>query len=528
MNLTSFSQHQQLFLDLNLSIPLEVTTEEASLLMLLQNLDYSDFEVQKKKSGRPNVVDPYTMIILILYSRTQGRYSSRGVEHMCKRNLFLVQILQGKKAPDHTTIDRFIRRHRSAIDGLFFQVIERLGNMGELSKEIIYQDGTKIESKASRYSFVWKKATTKNLAKLYHHIEDLLSEANNFFGWTLDFKDYHHGLSSLIKLLIATDKELISQKTGRGHRLSTEQKFYRDALAYQDKLKRYETYLSSMTGRNSMSKTDPDATFMRMKDDYMKNGQLKPAYNLQVLVDSGYIVGSYTSADRTDYATMIPTINHMHKSLPWKYSKYCADSGYDSQENHEYLEKQEISAYIKPLGYEQGKKRKNKKDIGRKENMIFDPKQDCFICSRGKKLKLKSVRTRKNQYGYDLTTHVYRCQRGCKTCPLRSACMKKSKASYKQVQVNHRLTKYHQNALNLITSEEGSEIRVNRSIQAEGAFAQIKANSSFRRFRYSGMNGVHTEWQLMSLAMNIIRLGNRFARNQVGEPFHYRIPKKIA
>ncbi|NPD71823.1 transposase, partial [Oceanispirochaeta sp. M1] len=450
------------------------------------------------------------------------------VEHLCKRDLFLTQILQGRKAPDHTTIDRFIRRHGNAIDGLFFQVIERLGSLGELSKDIIYQDGTKVESKAGRYSFVWKKATSKNLDKLYRHIEILLSEANNHLGWTLDFKDYDYGLDTLIEQLKGTGKDLIPKRTGRGHRISEVQKLYRDALVYKEKLNRYKDYLSSMVGRNSMSKTDPDATFMRMKDDYMRNGQLKPAYNLQVLVDSGYIVGSLASADRTDYATMIPAIDHMHKSLTWKYSKYCADSGYDSQQNFEYLEEQGVRAYIKPQGYEQEKKRKFRKDIGKKENMTFDADQDCFICTRGKKLEHKYVRTRKNQYGYETTTHIYRCRRGCKTCPTRSACMKRSKAPYKQVQVNNKLAKYHRQALNLITSDEGSEIRVNRSIQAEGAFAQIKANWSFRRFLHSGMSGVHTEWLIMCLAMNAIRLGNRLARNEIGKPFHYRISEETA
>ena len=306
------------------------------------------------------------------------------------------------------------------------------------------------------------------------------------------------------------------------------QRSYRDALAYKDKLDRYENYLESMVGRNSMSKTDPDATFMRMKDDYMRNGQLKPAYNLQVLVDGGYIVGSYASADRTDYATMIPALGNMHKSLPWKYSKYCADSGYDCKQNYEYLEEQQIEAYIKPQGYEQSKKRKIRKDIGRKENMSYDAGRDCFICSQGKKLELKYVRPRKNQYGYETTTHIYRCARGCKSCSSRSACMKRSKAPYKQIQVNHRLVEYHRQALNRITSQEGTEIRVNRSIQAEGAFAQIKANWSFRRFLHSGEGGIHTEWLLMCLAMNAVRLGNRLARDEVGSPFHYKISDEAA
>lgn len=527
MNLTSFSQHQQLFLYLNISIPFEVTEHEAALLLLLQNLDYSCFHIPKKKSGRPHAADPYTMVLILVYARIQGRFSSREVERLCKRDIFLLRILGDRKVPDHTTFD-FVRRHDKAIDKLFFQVAERLDSLGELKKDVIYQDGTKMESKAGRYSFVWKKATTKNLAKLHRHIETLISEANHQLCWDLEVGDSYTGLNALIGGLKATGEPLIPEKVGRGHHLTDVQRFYRDALVFKEKLETYENYLASMTGRNSMSKTDEDATFMRMKEDHMRNGQLKPAYNLQVLVDSGYIVGSYASADRTDYATMIPAVDHMHKSLPWKYSKYCADSGYDSQQNFEYLEKHQIAAYIKPQGYEQSKKRKNKKDIGRKENMTYDAEQDCFICSRGKKLELQYIRKRKNQYGYETTFHIYRCKRGCKSCPSRSDCMKKSKAACKQVQVNHKLREYHYETLDLITSNEGKEIRVNRSIQAEGAFAQIKANWSFRRFLHSGMGGIHTEWLLMYLAMNTIRLGYRLARDEVGNPFHYQISEDAA
>lgn len=523
MNLTSFSRHEQLYLDLNISIPFEVTEHEAALMILLQNLDYSRFNLPKKKSGRPRAADPYSMILIILYARIQGRFSSRDVERLCKRDLFLLKILRGRKVPDHTTFDRFVHTHEKAIDELFFQIVVRLDSLGELKKDVVYQDGTKIESKAGKYSFVWRKATTKNMDKLYKHIQTLIAEVDDYFHWKLTPDDPYAVLESIKDKLIATGKPLIPEKTGRGHRISKEQRFYRDSIIYLEKLERYDKYLASMTGRNSMSKTDPDATFMRMKEDYMRNGQLKPAYNLQVLVDGGYIVGSYASADRTDYATMIPALSHMHKHLPWKYSNYCADSGYDSQQNHEFLEGQEISAYIKPLTYEQSKKRKYKKDIGKKENMTYHAEEDHFICARGKTLELKYIRSRKNQYGYETETHTYRCKRGCKSCPLRTACMKRSKADYKQVQINHRLTGYHQEALNLINSAKGKEIRVNRSIQAEGAFAQIKSNWSFRRFLRSGMNGIYTEWLLMSLAMNAVHLGNRLARDEVGTPFYYKI-----
>lgn len=179
----------------------------------------------------------------------------------------------------------------------------------------------------------------------------------------------------------------------------------------------------------------------------------------------------------------------MHTNLPWQYSRYCADSGYDCQQNYEALDQRGIEPYIKPQSYEQSKKRSYIKGIGRKEYMEYLKYDDCFICKRGKKLKLKYISKKKNKYGYEIHTHVCQCKRGCKSCTLRSLCMKKSKAHYKRVQINHTLAKYLKVSRDNITSAEGQEIRVNRSIQAEGAFTQIKKNMSFQRFQHKGMMG---------------------------------------
>lgn len=523
MNITAFTNHKQLFLDLNIAQSFEVTDHEAALLLLLQHLDYSKFDKPKKKAGRPHAVDPYTMMLILLYARSQGKFSSRHTEHLCKRDLFLLRVLDGKKAPDHTTIDRFIQRNQKEIDELFYQSANRLAELGELTQDIIFQDGTKIESKANRYTFVWKKAVNRNLPKLIKHIEDLVDEVNTLYSMKADTTQPQKSLQDIKKVLEQSGKELVPEKTGRGHRITVEQRMYRDTVTYLEKLENYNNCLKSMTDRNSMSKTDPDATFMRMKDDHMNNGQLKPAYNLQVIVDGGYIVGNYASSDRTDYATMIPALDHMHNHLSWKYSKYCADSGYDSQQNHEALEARGIEAYIKPMKYEQSKKRKTKTDIGLKENMIYDKDNDLFICKQNKKLKLKQIKTKTNQYGQEIVTHVYRCKRGCKSCSSRSACMKKSRAKYKHVQINHKLAAYQKKATELITSDLGKEIRVNRSIQAEGAFAQIKSNWAYKRFLRKGMNGIQAEWTLMCMSMNIVHLGYRLARGETGSPFYHKI-----
>lgn len=525
MDNISFSGQTQLFLDLNLTIPLDLTPQEKAIMLLLQKLDYSEFYTEKKKVGRPLAAEPYIMMVIIIYARIQQKYSSRDIERLCKRDLFLLRVLDGRKAPDHSTFDRFLHTHSKAIEQLFYKVSIRLDELGELDKDTAYQDGTKIESKAGKYTFVWKKATTKNLVKLEKHVESLLFEMESCFQWDRSGNNFLQSIELYIENLKEMGVPLVPEKEGRGHRLTQEQKFYKKLLQYKEKMIHYHYYLSRMDGRNSMSKTDGDATFMRMKEDYMGNGQLKPAYNLQVVVDSNYIIGAHASADRTDYNTMIPAMKKVQENLPWKYKAFCADSGYDCQQNYEYLEDHKISAYIKPRDYEQSKKRSFKKDIGRKENMQYIPKEDCYICSKGKKLLKVYTRKSKNQYGYQLETNIYRCKWGCKSCKERPKCMKKSRADYKQVQANLRLEAYHRMANNLITSDKGKDIRVNRSIQAEGAFAQIKANWKFRRFLSAGMENISTEWILACLAINAVHLGNRLEQNLIGTPFHYRLQK---
>ncbi|MDC7218412.1 MAG: transposase [Spirochaetales bacterium] len=161
-----FSGQTQLFLDLNLTIPLDLTPQEQAILLLLQKLDYSEFYIEKKKAGCPLAVEPYIMMVIIIYARVQQKYSSRDMERLCNRDLFLLRVLDGRKAPDHSTIDRFLHTHSNAIEKLFYQVAVRLNNLEELGKKVVYQDGTKIESKAGKYTFVWKKTTSKNLVKV--------------------------------------------------------------------------------------------------------------------------------------------------------------------------------------------------------------------------------------------------------------------------------------------------------------------------------------------------------------------------
>ena len=121
--------------------------------------------------------------------------------------------------------------------------------------------------------------------------------------------------------------------------------------------------------RNSYSKTDKDATFMRMKEDAMKNEQLKPAYNLQHGVDSEYITWLTIVQQPPDTTTLIPFLKSMEENLNFKYLKIVADSGYESEENYSFIEANNQLSFIKPSNYERSKTRKYQNDISRIENM---------------------------------------------------------------------------------------------------------------------------------------------------------------
>lgn len=232
--------------------------------------------------------------------------------------------------------------------------------------------------------------------------------------------------------------------------------------------------------RNSYSKTDKDATFMRMKEDHMRNGQLKPAYNLQIAVNSEYITGLGIFSNRTDFGTLIPLLEKMKKEHGCRYEEICADAGYESLDNYLYLEENGQTSFIKPSNYKQKKTKKFKKQIGRAENMHYDPKDDCFTCAAGRKLPL--CRESSERKGKQIiTTGWYRCE-SCKDCPCRNACCQaKDLDRPKEIRLQKTFWEKRTASQTNITTEHGIYVRMCRSIQVEGAFGLLKNDFGFRR-----------------------------------------------
>ncbi len=502
----------------------EITAEEKALLDLMDNLNYKKFNYNKRLASCK--LDAKVMCILIIYAAMKGCNSSRKIEELSRRNTFLISLIGPNTEIDHTTINRFKKNNEEAFEDLLTQIAIELHKRGEIKGESIFQDGTKIESRSGKYTFVWKSGLEKNGEKCLKRI-DKICEVSVEKG-VIKEEEKKDTVGTLQLILTRLKDVVVDDKNkGRGERRDFREKIKERAEIEYKKLKEIDENLSIIgNDRKSMSKTDNDATFMRMKEDAMKNGQLKPAYNIQNAVDSGYIIATTISSDRTDYRTCIPMMNKVQDIFSWKYENYCADSGYDLLENYKYLEKEGIKAFIKPQDWDYNKKRKIKNDIGLYKNMQYNSKGDFFICSNNKRLKKQGEKKKDNT-----TYSFYKCTRGCKSCHLRAKCIgasSKDKNKKKSFSVAIEHWKYREKARKLLSSDLGIQMRLNRSIMVEGSFAQTKANKGFRRFLTFGRYRSFIDWIILLISYDISHYANRRYNYCLEDVDWYTPPENIA
>ena len=521
-NYTLNEEGYQLKLPLNLETIIPVDDSVRLLSQFVEAMDLTDLYSTYE---RINTVSPRTLLKIVLYSYMNGDYSSRSMELNCKRDINFMYLLEGKPVPDHATFARFrsihfapcAKRILAEMSNLFYE-------LGEISGETIFIDGTKIEACANKYTFVWKKTVTKNQAKLLIKIADLIAECEQLCGIQIvhgDTVKMKHVKRLRKKLYALKQEENIIFVHGIGKRKTQLQKSIETLEDYLDRLKGYTRKLHICGKRNSYSKTDPDATFIRMKEDAMGNGQLKPALNLQHGVDSEYIVWLTIGPQPTDTTTLIPFLKETEEYLAFKYQKIIADAGYESEENYVFLDQNQQLSFIKPSNYEISKMRIYKNDIGRIENMDYDKKSDSYICKSGKQLSFTHVRRSKSKTGYVSEKTIYRCEE-CKDCPYKKECIKGNNCKTpieernKVLSVAKTFLKYREEDLERILSDEGILLRINRSIQAEGSFGEMKKDMLFRRYLSRGTSNVLAESVLLAMAKNVNKLHNKIQKGKTG------------
>ena len=551
----------------------------STLKKVMEDLDFSGLLANCSDKGRTGY-NPIMMYAVVTYANMRGVRSVDRIVELCERDLAFIWLTRGQK-PKRDAFYEFKGKKLTSeiLDDLNYQFLRRLQKEGLVTLKELFIDGTKIEANANRYTFVWRGTINYHLAGLLDSIELTFTRYNTFLqenGYGLKYdignaqmfviegmdkvrsvieKNRKRKLSKHKKLANNTVIEIDNcspleirklQKNlntiasgegiefvyGKGKRKPEIQQLYEELEHLGQRLMGYKECFEIMgKDRNSYSKTDLEATFMRMKEDHMLNGQLKPAYNVQIAVENYFIVHGYVSNDRTDYNTLIPVLEKHQKAFGSVLEEMTADSGYCSEKNLLYLKEKGIESYIKLQDHEKRKTRAYAEDISKYYNMkveVFEDEQ-FYICHDGR--ELRHIRTEtKEQNGDTQTFEVYSCA-DCSGCEHKARCLYKYNAEKdternKVMKINEQWEELREKSHANIQSERGILKRQTRSIQTEGHFGDIKENENFRRFNYRSADKVYKEFMLYAIGRNI----NKYCRflNEKLKKFEGKTTEKTA
>lgn len=458
------------------------------------------------KEGNPSY-HPKMLLKVMLYAYMTNIYSSRKIELAIRENINFMW-LTGMAVVDHNTINRFrSNKLKDSFKEIFKQVVLMLASEGLISLKQIYTDGTKIEAQAGKYTFVWGNSIKTNKAKMLDQLEALWKYAQSI-STDDDPNPEPQQFKEISKEVIQKTVAQIDAKLSGNEKASSKAKAKLRYIKqnFEKNLQKYQEQEAIMGNRNSYSKTDTDATFMRMKEDHMQNGQLKPGYNAQISTENQIIIFYSLHQNPTDTKTLKPHLENLKETFGeevfQELKAITADAGYGSEENYDYLEQQGLMPYVKynTFDKEQDETYQKKHKPFSKENLYYNEQQDYYVCPMGQKMHKIQDRIKYNEAGYKQHVSHYQAQ-NCEGCPLRGSCF--SAKGNRIIERNPNLERHKQKIKELLTSETGIQKRKQRTADVEPVFAQLKHNHNFRRFTLKGLKKTELEFGLMALAHNL-------------------------
>lgn len=478
---------------------------------LMNKIDLRKYFVGKgNKMGCPRF-DSIKRLKIILFAFMDNGYASlRNIEKLCKTDIRFIWMLDGTKPPTHMTVSNFMNDYLADdIQDVFNDINKVIFETEKVDLNHVYIDGTKIEANANKYTWVWKKACITSRNRVFMYLTQLISEINQtdlmFHNveigtrdeYTVEYCEYI--LKEYTKLLSIDTNTFVH---GRGKRKTSVQRHYEKLEDFTEKLKKYSMHIKTCgETRNSYSKTDHDATFMRIKRDYMGNDQLLPAYNLQLGICDEYIAVMDVKQYASDMDCFVPLMERFKKTYGF-YPEYpVADAGYGSYNNYLYCEQTGMKKYMKFTMFKKEttdkKYRKNEfRAVNFKRNEAGE-----LICPNGRRFTyLYDKPVRGNKYGR--TEEYYQCE-DCSDCPYSEKCRKGT--NNRTIRMNEELTAIHREVIENLESTHGTLLRMNRSIQAEGTYGVIKWDRAYKRVRRRGLKAVIFEFTAICCGFNLYK-----------------------
>ena len=513
---------RQLKLPLDLERIIDISDPVYSFSEIVDCIDFSKyFAIKEHKTGRPRY-DSTTMLKIILFSFMENGYLSlRNIEKSCKTDIRYMWLLDGMEAPTFATFGNFIRDElTNSIEYIFQAINGVIFEKDSVDLNHTYIDGTKIEANANKYTWVWKKSCVKNRDKVFVKVTELINEINledlGFLGISFEIREEY--AIEYLDLILNKYREIYAINTssfvsGKGHRKSPQQRRYQKLEEFKERLIKYSNSIEICGDtRNSYSKTDHSASFMRIKTDYMGNDQLLPAYNMQMAICDEYIAAVDVKQYASDMECFVPLMEKFHEFYG-HYPKYpVADAGYGSFNNYIYCQEHGMEKYMKfPMFEKETTDSKYIENPFRAVNFDID-EQGSIRCPKGRKFHFEyHQHVKGNKYGR--TEEVYECE-NCQDCEYKEKCCPKAKGN-RSIRLNQELTTVHEEVINNLCTIHGALLRMNRSIQAEGTYGAIKWDRSYKRAYRRGLESINLEFYLISCGFNLYKYHNKKQRAKI-------------
>ena len=495
------NQHQLMAFPPNLD---DLVGQDHPVRVVNSVIDKLDINVliDQYKPGGTSSYHPRMLLKVLLYAYMNNIYSSRKIEEAVQQNIYFMWI-SGMSRPDHNTINRFRgQRLQKSLQPIFTQVVLLLCEEGVMSIKDLYTDGTKIEAGVSRYSCVWGKTIEKNKKKISEQLNELWNYAQSVAASEMDDTDpttFKKIDSEKVSATVAKINEALKDK-----KISSEikQKLEVANENWAADMQKYEQQEKVMgEGRSSYSKTDPDATFMRMKDDESPTGKLIPGFNIQFSTNNQCIATYSVHQQPVDTTTLIPHLSRHKEAYNELPEKLTADAGYGSEENYTWLEGNKVEAFVKPRDFDRVERKGFKEESRFKQDKLpYDSALDQYTCPAGQAMTYLTTREEKTTTGFKKTIRQYQAQ-NCEGCPLRPECHKSKENRI--IHVNEQYTRLRKQAEELLKSPQGVAKGKQRCFDVEPVFANIKVNHKFNRFMLRGIAKVEIETGLIALAHNL-------------------------
>lgn len=462
------------------------------------NIDFL-FE-EYKEQGRPPY-HPRLLLKAILFAYTRKVYSYRAICREMRENIYFMFLAKGYQ-PCFKSINNFMTgRLKGQVRTLFIQLIYFLREEEYIDDSVLFVDGTVLAADANKHSYVWKKNTQRYKEGLYRRITallDLAEKINEEEDRTLGDLDLPERGEKVTKEALDDRIEQLAVQINR----QTSKKKKRTMEAVQGqlknasvKLKEYEEQEATFGQRNSYSKTDPDATFIRDKSD-----NLIPAYNLQVSSQNGFVCHYSLSQSPSDQRAFHDHLHTLEEGL--QPNDYVGDAGYGTTSNYMELEKRQINPYLKDHYFHKDQSKQCRDNPFRKENFPYDKESDTYTCPNNEKLTFKELQEEPLHNGECVTYRIYHCL-ACANCPLKENC---TKSKRRTISVSTQVDKYKAEARANLLSPKGIAYRKRRGPDVESVFGHLKHNAASRRLSHRGLGKVEMEIGMKLLSYNLLKV----------------------